>query len=66
MASLVTAFFFFFFYCRAGGFLRREHYRLIVPPCFGSHFSPPGALRAQMARETSGKEKENYGREMAE
>jgi hypothetical protein len=41
-------------------------YRLIVPPCFGSHLSPPGALRAQMSRETSGRERENYGREMAE
>jgi hypothetical protein len=41
-------------------------YRLIVPPCFGSHLSPPGALRTQMARETSGREWENYGREMAE
>jgi hypothetical protein len=41
-------------------------YRLIVPPCFGSHLSPPSALRAQMARETSGRETENYGQEMAE
>jgi hypothetical protein len=40
--------------------------RLIVPPCFGSHLSPPGALRTQMARETSGREMGNYGREMAE
>jgi hypothetical protein len=36
-------------------------YRLIVPPCFGYHLSPPGALRAQMARETFGREWENYG-----
>jgi hypothetical protein len=41
-------------------------YRLIVPLCFGSHFSPPGTPRAQMSRETSGRERENYGREMAE
>jgi hypothetical protein len=41
-------------------------YRLIVPPSFGSQLSPPGALRAQMARETCGRERENYGREMAE
>jgi hypothetical protein len=41
-------------------------YRLIVPPCFGSHLSPPGVLHVQMAQETSGRETENYGREMAE
>jgi hypothetical protein len=41
-------------------------YRLIVPLCFGSQLPPPGALRAQMWRETSGRERENYGREMAE
>jgi hypothetical protein len=40
--------------------------RLIVPPCFGSHLSQPGTLRAQMVRVTSGRERENYGREMAE
>jgi hypothetical protein len=39
-------------------------YRLIVPPCFGSHLSPPGALRAQMARVA--RERENYGRELTE
>jgi hypothetical protein len=39
-------------------------YRLIVSPCFGSHLSPPGALRAQMARRNSGRERDNYGREM--
>jgi hypothetical protein len=38
-------------------------YRLVVPPCFGSYLSPPGALRAQMARETSGRERERTGRE---
>jgi hypothetical protein len=36
-------------------------YWLILPPCFESHLSPPGALRAQMSRETSGRERENYG-----
>jgi hypothetical protein len=41
-------------------------YRPIVPPCFGSHLSPPGALRAQMSRETFGRERGNYEREMAE
>jgi hypothetical protein len=41
-------------------------YRLIVPPCVGSHLSPLGALRAQIAQETSSRERENYGREMAE
>jgi hypothetical protein len=41
-------------------------YRLIVPPCFGSHLSPPCALRAQMSRKTSGRERENYEREMVE
>jgi hypothetical protein len=41
-------------------------YRLIVPPCFGSHLSPPGALRSQMAQETSGRERENYRREVPE
>jgi hypothetical protein len=41
-------------------------YRLVVPPCFGPHLSPPGALRSQMVLETSGRERENYGREMAE
>jgi hypothetical protein len=39
---------------------------LIVPPCLGSHLSPPDALSAQIARETSVREMENYGREMAE
>jgi hypothetical protein len=31
--------------------------KLVVPPCFGSHFSLPGALRAQMSRETSCRER---------
>jgi hypothetical protein len=53
----------FFLYCKAVG---TAAYRLIVPPCFGSHLSPRGALRAQMARETYGREREKYGREMAE
>jgi hypothetical protein len=41
-------------------------YRLVVPPRFGSHIYPPVTLHAQMERETSGRERENYGREMAE
>jgi hypothetical protein len=32
-------------------------YRLILTPCFGAHFSP---------RETPGRKRENYRREMAE
>jgi hypothetical protein len=41
-------------------------YRPIVPPCFGSHLSLPGILCAQMSHETSGRERENYGQEMAD
>jgi hypothetical protein len=41
-------------------------HRLIMIPFLGSHLSPPGALRAQLSRETSGRERENYGQEMAE
>jgi hypothetical protein len=45
--SNVTVFFFFFVYCRAGGFhtVGTAAYRLIVPPCVGSHLSPSGAHR---------------------
>jgi hypothetical protein len=41
-------------------------YRLIVPPCFRVSLAPPGALRAQMSRQTSGRERDNYGRKMAD
>jgi hypothetical protein len=41
----------FFFYCRVGGYptVGTAPYRLIVPPCFVSHLSLSGALRAQMS-----------------
>jgi hypothetical protein len=41
-------------------------YRLNVPPCFGSHLSPPGTFRTQMSWEASGRERENYRQEMAD
>jgi hypothetical protein len=63
---VTDAFFFFFFFTVEPVGFPTAAYRLIVPLCFGSHLYPPGALRAKMARETSGRERENYGREMAE
>jgi hypothetical protein len=41
-------------------------YRLIYHSTLESHLSPPGALRAHMSREASGRERENCGRETAD